>query len=258
MVRGVWPGIEEEDRIIIWGGGLWPWLDPLTAIRAMAKVRQHRSDVRLIFPGTRHPNPGMADLSTHNEAALQTAQDLGLLNKMVFFGDWVPYTNWPSVLLESDLALTMHYDTLETRLAFRSRVLDYIWAGLPIVATQGDATSDLVARYALGAVVDYQDVDGVCEAIIDLLKTPRESFAERFTRARQALTWKQAARPLIAFCRRPRHAPDKTDMNEPLGNPYYSHKIKHLQELVDGYERGHFIRLTRWLNHWRKKIGRGK
>jgi len=57
VIKGVWPGIGPEDKVLLWGGGLWPWLDPLTAIRAVARVWQQRQDVRLIFPGTRHSNP---------------------------------------------------------------------------------------------------------------------------------------------------------------------------------------------------------
>lgn len=257
-ISDTWPNIKEEDRIILWGGGLWSWLDPLTAIGAMAKIGQQRSDVRLIFPGTRHPNPGMADMPTYSELALQTAQGMRLMDKSVFFGDWIPYADWPNVLLESDLALTLHHDTLETRLAFRSRVLEYIWAGLPIVATRGDATSDLVAHYDIGAVVDYGDIDGVCEAILRLLETDRKTFAERFERARKELTWKQAAQPLIEFCHHPRRAPDKTEANSHPGNPYYVGKTRQLEELVDGYERGRFIRLMRWLKGLRAKLGGSK
>jgi glycosyltransferase involved in cell wall biosynthesis len=270
VVKGVWPGIREQDRIILWGGGLWPWLDPLTAIRAAAKVWQHRQDVRLIFPGTRHPNPAMSEIPTHSEAALQAARELGLLNSAVFFGEWVPYTDWPSVLLESDVALTLHYDTLEARLAFRSRVLEYVWAGLPTVATRGDATSDLIAEHGIGIVVDYEDVDGVAGAMLHLLETPRTTFGERFERARQALTWERAAQPLVTFCRSPRRAPDKEAGC--VGNPYYLDRIAHLaseklllkehmegriawlEGVVRGYESGKFIRFTRFVHRLREHL----
>jgi len=260
VVKGIWPGIGEEDWVILWGGGLWPWLDPLTAIRAVARVWQHRQDVRLIFPGTKHPNPWLDGIPTHNEAARRLAQKLGLLGKAVFFGDWIPYADWPNVLLESDIALTLHYDTLETRLAFRSRMLDYIWAGLPVVATRGDATSELVAEYGTGTVVEYEDVDGVAEAILRLLETPREAFDERFEKARRELTWERAAQPLVEFCRHPRQAPDKRALGERLENPLYleemaryKDEVARLQALVEGYERGRFIRLMKWLHNLRRR-----
>lgn len=264
VIKGTWPGIGEEDKVILWGGGLWPWLDPLTAIRAMGQVWQQRQDVRLIFPGTRHPNPGMEGIPTHNEAAFQMAQELGLLNSAVFFGEWVPYEDWPNVLLESDIALTLHYDTLETRLAFRSRVLDCAWAGLPVVATRGDATSELIAQYEMGVVVDYEDVDGVSGAILHLLETPRDAFSGRFEQARRELTWERAVQPLVGFCRNPRLAPDKVAMGNELGNPFYAEKVNRLvrerddwRDTVKRYERGWFIRFMRWIHQAGHKVRRG-
>lgn len=233
VIRGIWPGIGPEDKILLWGGGLWPWLDPLTAIRAVARVWQQRQDVRLVFPGTRHPNPWLSGIPTHNEEARRLAEEQGLLDRAVFFGDWVPYADWPGVLLESDLALTLHFDALETRLAFRSRMLDYIWAGLPIIATRGDATSDLVEKYELGVVVDYEDDVGVAEAILRLLEMPRDAWAARFERARQDLTWERAVQPLVEFCRNPRRAPDKVALGDRLGNSYYMGEIMRLRSLTE-------------------------
>ncbi|RME61393.1 MAG: glycosyl transferase, partial [Caldilineae bacterium] len=69
VIKGVWPGIGPDDRLVLWGGGLWLWLDPLTAIRAVARIWQQRQDVRLVFPGTRHPNPMLAEIGSHNQAA---------------------------------------------------------------------------------------------------------------------------------------------------------------------------------------------
>jgi glycosyltransferase involved in cell wall biosynthesis len=251
-IKGVWLGIGEHDKVILWGGGLWPWFDPLTAIRAMARVWQQRQDVRLIFPGTRHPNPILAQIPTHTEAAQQLASELGLLDRAVFFGDWVPYDDWQNVLQESDLALTLHFEGLETRLAFRSRVLDYFWAGLPTVASRGDVTSDLIAQYDVGVLVDCQDVDAVAKAILRLLDIPRLTWERSFEQARHALTWERAARPLVAFCRNPHRAADKLALGGQVGNPFYVSEIsklqgesQRLQSLVSNYEQR---RAVRWAN----------
>jgi len=263
VIKGIWPGIGPEDKVVLWGGGLWPWLDPLTAIRAVARVWQQRQDVRLVFPGTRHPNPWMSGIPTHNEAARRLAGELGLLNKAVFFGEWVPYEDWPNVLLESDVALTLHPDTLEAHLAFRSRVLDYIWAGLPIIATRGEATSDLVERYRLGIVVDYGDDAGVANAILYLLETPKEAWQAQFESARRDLTWEQVARPLIEFCRHPRRAPDKIALGDRLGNQYYIHlleiqqkeiiRLHELEQILLRYHRMVPFRVYFWLKRLKSR-----
>ena len=271
-IRGVWPGVGPTDKLILWGGGLWNWLDPLTAIRAMAKVTLARSDVKLIFPGTRHPNPDLDGMPTHTRVARALAEELGLADKTVLFGDWVPFEDWPAVLLESDLALSLHFDSYETRLAFRSRMLGYIWAGLPTIATRGDATGDVVAAYGLGELVDVGDADAVAAAMLRWLDTPRAELEPRFERARADYAWERAAGPLIRFCQNPCRAadrgagmlrpieatqappspapPDDRALPEALAAlETLRNERDRLRATVTGYEQGRFIRLMRWLKN---------
>lgn len=63
-------------------------------------------------------------MPTHTAVATRAAE-LGLYSTKpsslaTGFPTWTD-----NVLLESDLALSLHFDTLETRLAFRSRLFDY-------------------------------------------------------------------------------------------------------------------------------------
>jgi len=256
VLKGIWPGIGLHDKVILWGGGLWQWLDPLTAIKAMAQIREQRDDVRLVFPGTRHPNKTVPEMPMVDQAK-DLAGALGLLGKHVFFGDWVAYNEWPNYLLEADVGFSLHFDTLETRMAFRTRVLDYIWAGLPMVLTEGDATAGLVAQHNLGRLAAFEDVDGVVAAVLAVLAQPRAAWEGRFGELRAQLTWERAAAPLVAFCRAPYRAADKGSssiaeketriaMLETQLNLQHI-ELTRLQTVVDGYERGRFIRLMKWL-----------
>ena len=44
--------------------------------------------------------------------------------------------------------MSTHQPHLETEFSYRTRVVDYLWCGLPVVTTEGDALADLVARQA--------------------------------------------------------------------------------------------------------------
>ncbi|MDQ3722177.1 MAG: glycosyl transferase family 1, partial [Actinomycetota bacterium] len=50
-IRSRFPQIAPDDRIILWNGGLWRWLDAPTAIRAVARVRARGLPLRLVFMG---------------------------------------------------------------------------------------------------------------------------------------------------------------------------------------------------------------
>jgi glycosyltransferase involved in cell wall biosynthesis len=261
VVKGVWPGIGTDAQVLLWGGGLWPWLDPLTAVRAMPPIAAQRPNVRLLFPGTRHPSSEIANQPNLAQAARDLAKRLGLLDKTVFFGNWVPYENWPNFLLESDVALTLHpRDTLEARLAFRTRVLDYLWAGLPTVASSGDVLADLIAERQLGVVVEPENPAAVAQAVLRLLDVPRSASESNFNAVRQALAWETVVRPLLEFCRHPRLAPDKSAGGAHLGNAYYADRIAQLEQALNWYK-GHralklFHRLDPlvlrfpWLRRW--------
>jgi len=169
VLRGVVPGIGPDDRILLWGGGIWNWFDPLTVIRAVAQLAERRPELRLYFLGTRHPNPEIEEMSMTGQA-FELAEKLGVRDRIVFFNEgWVPYDRRGAYLLEADLGVSAHFDDIETRFAFRTRMLDYLWAGLPIVATRGDALSEVVRARKLGRVVDFGDVQGWVDALDELL-----------------------------------------------------------------------------------------
>lgn len=229
IIKGIWPGIGENDTLLLWGGGLWTWLDPLTAIRAVTKASKAHPRLRLAFPGTRRPNTALAGIPTQETAARQLAEELGVLNTHVFFGEWVAYEDWGSVLLESDLALMLHHDTIETQLAFRTRALDCIWAGLPVVATEGEAMSEWMAARGLGCVAKANDAAGVASAIQHMLAQPEGEMAGAFDEARKVFSWQNVAKPLIQFCLNPQRAADRSAVSTP---PQEAHTASRLQQAV--------------------------
>ncbi len=210
VLKGVHPGIRADDQVILWGGGVWEWVDPLTAIRAMPRVVASCPRAKLFFIGIRHPNPAVPQ-SDMARQAVELSRELGLMDRCVLFNEWTPYAEREGYLLEADVGISLHFDHLETRFAFRTRLLDYIWAGLPIVTSGGDALGEIVAQEGLGAVVDSEDVSGVAEALIALLSEPdaKARLSDRFSRVAESYAWERVAEPLVSFCRQPQFATDR-------------------------------------------------
>jgi glycosyltransferase involved in cell wall biosynthesis len=204
-------GLGSRDKVVLWAGGVYSWFDPLTLLHAVHVLRAEHDDLRLVFLGMRHPNPDVPEMGMAGQTR-QLAGTLGLTGKQVFFNEtWVPYADRQNWLLDADAGVTTHFEHVETTFAFRTRVLDYLWAGLPIVTTDGDAFAELVAAERLGVVVPAGDPAALAAALQQALYD--DAFAagcrERIAMVAQRYTWEAALAPLVEFCRHPRPAPDR-------------------------------------------------
>ncbi len=209
-IKGAVPGIAADDKVIVWGGGIYNWFDPLTLVRAVGRLKDRHGDVRLFFLGTKHPNPGVPDMRIAWETR-ELADRLGLTGKHVFFNDgWVPYDERADYLLDADLGVSTHFAHVETAFSFRTRILDYLWAGLPIVATDGDTFGELIRERGLGRAVPEQDVDALEAALDEMLydDAARAAALSAVASIAPEFVWSRALRPLVEFCRFPRRAAD--------------------------------------------------
>jgi glycosyltransferase involved in cell wall biosynthesis len=209
--RGVVPGIKEEDLVVIWGGGIWNWFDPLTLITAAERTREKLPYLRVLFPASASPSPEVLPMRMSNHAR-DLSDRLGLTGSRVFFGSsWIPYEQRGSVLLEADIGVSLHQESIETRLSFRTRILDYLWAGLPIIATEGDSMADLINAEDIGRVVKAGDVDSVVAALVELGTAPkrRQECSRRAKSAATRFHWQVVSKPLADYCKAPYQAPDR-------------------------------------------------
>lgn len=213
VLKGVLPGIGKQDKVLLWGGGLYNWFDPKTLIRATAELSARRPEVRLFFQGTKHPHPGVPEMEIVAQSR-QLADELGVLDSAVFFNaSWVDYADRQNYLTEADAGVSTHFSHIETTFSFRTRILDYLWAGLPMVLTAGDHFAELVETERLGIVVDAEDV-GQLAAALEKVLFDEEFIAEakaNIARVRERYLWEEVLGPLLRFAASPTHAADHGD-----------------------------------------------
>lgn len=217
-LKDVVPGIGPDDKVVLWGGGIYNWFDPLTLLRAIDKLRRRLPEVRLFFLGLKHPNPHVPEMRMAMEAR-ELARELGLTDAYVFFNeDWVEYDDRQNYLLDADVGVSTHLDHVETQFSFRTRILDYLWASLPVVATGSDSLTDLLESSGAGLTVPAEDVDALEEALYRMLTDEDLRARARVAAARVAdeYRWSRVLAPLVEFCRAPTRAPDLLAGDPPL------------------------------------------
>jgi glycosyltransferase involved in cell wall biosynthesis len=230
-IRAAFPAIGEGERTLLWAGGIWGWLDAATPIRAMAQL----DGAHLVFMGI--GRPGLAKTGQEEFAlrARELARAEGLEGSRVHFNEgWVPYAERGAWLAEADLGVSAHLDHLEARFSFRTRILDYLWAGLPVVASSGDVLGDLVAARGLGRAVEPGDVDGFAAACRALLDDPPgyEAARDRIADLRPELVWSEAARPLVEWCSHITRQPPRRPRRDVLRRASRAQYLRALAETI--------------------------
>ncbi|GAA1692382.1 glycosyltransferase [Microcella alkalica] len=212
VVKGVRPGVAKGDKLLLWSGGLYNWFDPRTLIRAVGVVSARRGGgVHLYFQGTKNPNPHVPEMAIVRESR-ELARELGLLDTAVHFNEsWVDFADRQNYLTEADAGVSTHYAHVETTYSFRTRILDYLWAGLPMVVTRGDHFAELVEREMLGVAVDAEDVDALALALEKVLFDEEFAALARANIAlvREQYKWEAVLTPLTSFLSSPRPAADR-------------------------------------------------
>jgi glycosyltransferase involved in cell wall biosynthesis len=192
-IRDLFPQIGPDDRVVLWWGSVWRWLDAESAIRAVAAL----DGVRLVI--TAGKPRSQTDGLHATDAARELARSLGVLGDRVLFVDeWIPYEERHHWLMDADLGLTLHAATAEAEVAARARYLDYLWAGLPCVLAEGDEVAAAMSAAGFATLVPPHSPDVVAHVVRGLLDDPAALARAREAGAALAatMTWDAAARPL--------------------------------------------------------------
>ena len=186
-------GLADDDEIVLWNGGLWDWLDPETAIDAVARCALPAERCgscswaprALAGPRRRRASPARAASSASSTRSCSSTT-AGSRTRSAARGS-----------LEADCALSTHVDHLETRFAFRTRLLDCFWAGAARrVHAAGTNSAARVERDGLGAAVAPSDPGALADALVAVLERGRPAFADALAAAADAYRWTRVAQPL--------------------------------------------------------------
>jgi len=212
-----------ERRLLF--GGLYDWYDPWTLLDALAAL--NRPDWTLLL--IRNPNPESTPQRLLAEVE-ERCRRLGWLGSRVQVIDWVQSERRYDLLRDVDLLVSPHRPSLETRLSLRTRFLDALAAGCPVIASEGGTMARLLAEHGAGRVVPPGDAPALAGALRAALAGEDAAAAE--TRRQGAcrllagFRWDRVLQPLLRFCRQPAadptkerfaHRPPTVAPSDPLG-----------------------------------------
>jgi glycosyltransferase involved in cell wall biosynthesis len=201
--------VPADATVLLWGGGVYEWLDPLLLVDAVAQIAD--DSVVAVFMGTRHPTPEVPAMPIADQLVAR-ASELGLLGgRVIVSSGWVPFAHRGAHLVDADVGVSLHPRQVEATYSWRTRVLDYLWAGLPVLCSDGDEMASLVRARDLGETPAPGDLAALVQAI-ERLRDPdrRRDQGARASVVASELGWDSVSRPLIEYCAAPWRAPDRS------------------------------------------------
>jgi len=198
--------VPKNKRVILWPSSIFSWFDAITAIEAMKVVSKKVKDAVMVFVGA--DNPNVSVMTEKNvKSAKKKAKELGLLNKTVYFMDWLPYEKRANMYLESEFAVVTYPIGQETEMSFRTRIIDCLWGRLPVICTKGDSVAEIIEKESLGATVEEKNPKELAEKIIEFLTNKQElkRISKRVDKfIREKMNWDVVIEPIDKFCKNPK------------------------------------------------------
>lgn len=196
------PGHEPDlERLsFVFSGGFYPWLNPMPSLRKLAEELYRRGKGHLdIYGGSHEANQQDIDEFEGFRSELSR-------NRAVSFHGFVSREEVIERYRTGYVAFELMPHNIERELAFTTRTVEFLWAGLPVIYNDYAELSDLIGAYDAGWLVPPTDDRALGEVVERILDDPDEVLrasenAQRLVR--ENLVYDRAIEPLARFCHNP-------------------------------------------------------
>lgn len=210
------PAEDRDTAAFVFGGFFLPWQDPERPLRWLLEELDARDKGRLVFFGGMHPT---LDVS---RGRFESLLDHLEAHPRVERRGVAPFDEMVLTLRRCGVALDLFPRNLERELAFPSRTVVYLWAGVPVIHGNYDDLAPLLEQYNAGWTLDAGDEAGL-KRLVGRLTGHSEDVRRRAEGAqrlaRERLTWEKTIEPLAAWTRDPRPREGKREAMISLAAP---------------------------------------
>ncbi|MEZ4672695.1 MAG: glycosyltransferase family 4 protein [Caldilineaceae bacterium] len=204
-------GIQEDDFVVLWCGGYNTWTDVDTLFKALTWAMAQNPALHYVSVGE----------STYQAPDNVYTRLLELINKSPYYNrfhmlGWRPWSEIPQFYRESDVGINidaLHYETIY---GTRTRLVEMIASGLPVVTSLGAELSYLLRDRGAALTFEVGDWQGMGEQLAELVQNPQlrdqmAYIAHEF--ANTVLSFAATTKAVREWVQQPQLAPDKQEQD---------------------------------------------
>ncbi|MFQ3535713.1 MAG: glycosyltransferase [Aggregatilineales bacterium] len=209
--------IPEDAFLILYSGGYNTWTDVDTLFAALERVFE--ANPKAYFASTGGPIYGHDDFTYRRFESLIAES---AYRERYHLCGWLEAQDLINLYLESDVAVNVDRFAYETMLGSRTRILDWLRAGLPCVSSDLTELAQCVAACGAGLTYPHGDAEALAERLLTCAQPERNAQmrynARRLLAARY--TYQATSAELLAWVAAPHRAPDFDKPPVRLVRPY--------------------------------------
>jgi len=210
-------------RSLIFAGGFYPWLNPMPGLVSLSKALQEVNSGHLDIYGGSH------ETNSQEKKAFDDFQTELTRNSRVTFHGYVSREDLVRSYACAYAAFELMPRNPERELAFTTRTVEFLWAGLPVIYNDYAELSELIAEYDAGWLLPSGDYEALLDAVREIMADPgqveaRSRNAQRLVRER--LVYDTVIEPLARFCSNPtrrRRTVETSFVIIPSRRPHYGY-----------------------------------
>jgi len=188
-------GVPRDWSVVLWWGGVWPWLDLDTLLAARARLG--RVPVSIVVPTATRPGGSLSQFTATDLSRMAARYALSA-PEVVPLEHWAPYNERHLTLNRAAVMAFLHQAKPESELSFRTRAMDALWSATPMLLSAGGEVARLADALGWGEVVEPGSPAAVSDALKRLLE-PEEHDRRRtaILEHRDHWRWSRVADPLV-------------------------------------------------------------
>jgi len=189
---------QKDFNKVLWFGAVYPWFDLRLLIQAVNNLNNEGVPTKLVIVGAKNPFNGHPDFIKKYDELIEYISEDKDAKENTWLVDWVEFSDRGNWYLDSDVVISINKIGEENELAWRTRLMDYVWADLPVLTNAGDPLGDDLVNN--GAAIKLVDISakGLTKGLRDSLadKSKLDTVRENLKSLRSKYLWNEVVKPL--------------------------------------------------------------
>ncbi len=160
-------GNDDNVLKILWFGGIYPWFDVRNLADAVKEVNKTQP-AKLIVVGAKNPFNKHPDFIARYDEFIEYVSTKEM-KQYVVVQDWIDFNDRADWYLDADVVVVFNKLGEENKLAWRTRLVDFMWADLPVLTNGGDPLGEIMLSHNAAVKMESLEAKDISSSIIEFL-----------------------------------------------------------------------------------------